>query len=195
MSAMSSSADASARAIDIEPDPARTVGLQVGIALAFVGGLAVYGGLAELRHDPGLLSLDPDYLFVSMLVGLGGMVVLTVLQLAVQGLAMLVAGARPEFGGGMLGKLQPYLYITAPGHRFTRRDYLVVALLPTAVVGLLGAVLVWWWAPFVAGVVLAIALFLSGCVPAWWVSAVVLRQPEGSTYEDLRLGVRVHLPA
>lgn len=181
------------RTLDAVPGPAQAVALQMAALAVMLLGALVYGGLSIARHGLGVLLLEPDQLLMAVLVALAGFVVLGLIHVGGHGLTMLLLGVRPSFGVGMIGKLQPYVSATAPGHRFSRGDYLTVTLAPTVVVSLGAAVLVWWGPPS-AGLVMAVAFYLSGCVVGWWVAGVVLRQPPASTFEDLHTGVRVHLP-
>lgn len=133
-----------------------------------------------------------------LLLGLLGMaaavVGLIVLHEGIHGLAMLPFGARPSFGLGVAGGgVLPYVSTTAAGHRFTRTGYVVVALAPSVVLTVLTLALV-GWSPFGGWLVVPAAFHLGGCVGDWWLVAVAARHPPGSHYEDLREGLRIHLP-
>lgn len=128
---------------------------------------------------------------------MGGLVTLValigamILHELVHGLAMLPFGARPVFGVGRLSVILPYLYCTAPLHRFTRAQFVWIALAPTLLVGALLAALT-AWAPFGAAMALAGGVHLGGCVGDWAMTAVALRQRHGVLIEDTGVGTRFH---
>lgn len=109
---------------------------------------------------------------------------------AIHGMVMLGFGARPRFGVTLVGKVVPAMYTTTAGHRFTRKQYLTVALAPTALVSGLGL-----WAcfgPWAGYLILPLALHLGGCVGDGFAAWRVLHEPPGTEYEDLRDGIRFH---
>lgn len=111
---------------------------------------------------------------------------------AVHGVVMLAFGARPSFGMVLVAGSMPALYATSPGHRFTRAQYLAVAAGPALLISSLGL-----WATSAAwGLVLVfpLAAHLGGCVGDAAAIRNVVRQPRGTLYEDLKDGVRFHLP-
>ncbi len=115
--------------------------------------------------------------------------VVAALHEAIHGLAMLPYGARPTFGILRGAGLVQGFYTTADGHRFTRTQYLVMALAPSVVLIPLSVPLVWspigWalWVPF--------AVHLSGCIGDWTIAARVAAAPSGCAFEDLRDGFRI----
>ena len=129
--------------------------------------------------------------FVSAL--LAGTVLALVLHEAVHGVVMARYGARPKFGVGLMQGKVPYAYATSPGHRYTRREFWWVAMMPTFVVNGLLAVLVFAlpWGPFL---VLPAAIHLSGCVGDWAILRMIDSYPEGTMVEDTREGVILHVP-
>lgn len=179
--------------VDIQPERNHPAALQVLSLLVFVLALVLFGGLALGLSGPSLFSLDPDRLLVSVVAAVAVLLALMLLHVALQAVVILIIGGRPRFSVGMLGKLMPYLTVTAD-QRFTRQEFATVTLVPSLVLALVAPVLVWCWPVLGAGVVVAIGLYLSGCVLGWWVLAEVLRQPEGCMLEDLGTGVRVYLP-
>jgi hypothetical protein len=88
-------------------------------------------------------------------------------------------------GGSVLGAA---FYATAPGHVFSRRQYMSVSVAPTVLVSVagigacllpIGGVL---WLPF--------AIHFTGCVGDLDIARLTRRQPAGTGCEDLRDGVR-----
>ena len=156
------------------------------------------GGVAfGLLSLPQVLAHDPFTSWWNLLPLFGGLVLGTVAALVlhetVHGLAMLRFGARPQFGIGMMQGKAPYAYATAPGHRFTRRQFWWVAMLPTFVVNaaLAALILTLPWGPYL---VLPAALHLSGCVGDWAILRMVSTHPAGTLVEDTRDGVILHIP-
>lgn len=125
------------------------------------------------------------------------MVFIAVLTLAVfivheliHGGAMKAFGAKPQYGVLKIGgsALASAFYATAPGHLFSRNQYLVVALAPTLLLSALGILLCLTplggvaWLPF--------TFHLMGCIGDLAVAWRTVREPSSSTCEDLRDGVR-----
>lgn len=133
-------------------------------------------------------------------------VVVSLLSLVVHeglhGVVMAALGARPQFGAGRMatseidgkpGRKMPYLFATAPGHRFTPQQMTVVALVPTFVVSALFLVLIAASDnPWAFGLVLPAGFHLSGCVGDWHVVGLMRRQPPGTAVEDTRDGMILH---
>jgi hypothetical protein len=107
----------------------------------------------------------------------------------VHGLAMLVYGVHPEFGIFKIGGIFAGFYTTAPGHRFSRRQYLIICLAPLVVITPLGvpACLL----PFGGYMVVPFALLFGGCIGDLTIAWHVLRSPRDVIYEDLRDGLRI----
>lgn len=108
----------------------------------------------------------------------------------IHALAMAALGARPEFGAVAIGKVLPAVYTTAPGHRFTRMQYLIVALAPAVIVSVIG--LAGCFTPVGGYLVIPLATHLAGCTGDGAASLRVLREPPGTMCEDLRDGIRFH---
>jgi hypothetical protein len=107
----------------------------------------------------------------------------------VHGVAIAAFGARPAFGMLMIKHVFPAFYATAPGYRFSRRQYLVIALAPLAVLTPLGILA----CSLSFGDYLAIpfGILLAGCIADVTIAWLVLRAPSDVTCEDLRDGVRL----
>jgi len=108
------------------------------------------------------------------------------------GLVMAGFGARPRFGALMIARLVPALFTTAPGHLFTRPQYLGVALTPAAIISTLGALAC--LTPVGLYLVVPLAIHFAGCVGDFSASIRLLREPRGTRCEDLRDGIRFYRP-
>jgi putative zincin peptidase len=102
---------------------------------------------------------------------------------------VLVFGGRPAFGAGIKAGM-PYLYVTNPGRRFTRNQFLAIALAPLLFIDLLALALVgvhpgWTWAA------VAFVVNTSGAVGDIWVVGLLLRFPASALVEDRTLGFAV----
>jgi hypothetical protein len=117
-----------------------------------------------------------------------------VLHELAHGLAMQAFGARPQYGFMWRSLLA---YATAPGHAFTRNQYLAVSLAPLAALSLaalLGMVLK--PGPDIAWLLaLCAALNASGASGDLWMTAVVAGYPRHAYVVDERDGMRIFLPA
>jgi hypothetical protein len=149
-------------------------------------GIWLFGAVYLLSHGVQELSMElgtPELLLLLAITA--GLLALHEL---VHALAMRRMGAAPTVGADILLKIAPVLYTTAPGHWFSRREYLVVALAPMVVVSGLGVA---WVAigPFGKELILPLALHLSGCIGDLWMAGVILQEPAETTFEDRRDGV------
>ena len=112
-----------------EWQPGRGV-LLLWVLLAFplsLAGMVIFGGVVATRHGgEAIVSIGagelPLLLFALLLLG--------ALHEGAHGLVIRALGARPCYSAGAYRKLMPYLACTAPGYRFTKREYLAIALLP-----------------------------------------------------------------
>jgi hypothetical protein len=149
-------------------------------------GIWLFGAVYLLTH--GVRELSTEIGLPELLLLLAITTGLLALHELVHALAMRRMGAAPSFGADILLKIAPVLFTNAPGHQFSRREYLVVALAPMIVVSSLGAA---WVAlgPFGKELVLPLALHLSGCIGDLWMVGVILAQPPETTFEDRRDGV------
>lgn len=120
--------------------------------------------------------------------------VLVVAHEAIHALVMLRYGAHPRFGAILVGRVMPALYATAQGHRFTRGQYLAVAVAPALTISVLGFLAC--FGPWGGFLILPLAFHLGGCVGDGFAAWRVLREPSGTVFEDLRDGIRFHrMPA
>jgi hypothetical protein len=116
--------------------------------------------------------------------------VLVVVHEAIHALVMRGFGARPTFGALLVGGVMPALYATARGHRFTRRQYLAVAVAPAVVISVLGFLAC--FGPWGGYLIVPLAIHLGGCVGDGFATWKVLREPLGTEFEDLRDGIRFY---
>lgn len=122
-----------------------------------------------------------------------GVAITTALVVGHEGIHALVMsrfGARPRFGATLVGGVMPALYATAPGHRFTRGQYLTVAAAPAVTISVLGFCAC--FGPWGAYLILPLAIHLGGCVGDGFATWRVLRESPGTECEDLRDGVRFY---
>jgi len=115
-------------------------------------------------------------------------VALAAVHEAVHGLVMGVFGARPEFGVLRVNGIPLGFFATAPGHRFSRREYLLVALAPFLVMTPLGAAAC--LLPFGGYLAVPLAIVFGGCIGDLAITWRVLRAPSNADCEDLRDGIR-----
>jgi hypothetical protein len=148
-------------------------------------GILVYLGVATRGDYP----TSGTYGLLEIAAALALILGLAALHEAVHGLLMFAFGARPEFGVLRLEGVPAGFYATAPGHRFTRRRYLVIALAPLAVLAPLGlpACLL----PFGEFLAVPFGLHLAGCIGDVDIARHVLRAPSDVLVEDLRDGMRL----
>jgi hypothetical protein len=107
----------------------------------------------------------------------------------VHALVMLFFGVDPEFGILKVGGIFAGFFTAAPGHRFSRRQYLIICLAPLVVLTPLGvpACLL----PFGTYMVLPFAFVFGGCIGDLTIAWHVLRSPSDVLCEDLRDGLRL----
>ncbi len=107
---------------------------------------------------------------------------------AVHGVVMRSFGASPEFGILRVDGIPLGFFATSPGHRFSRRQYLIVALSPFLVLTTLGvpACLL----PFGVYLAFPLAIICGGCIGDLAITWRVFRAPSNVQCEDLRDGVR-----
>ncbi len=87
----------------------------------------------------------------------------------------------------------PAFYATSVGHRFTRAQYLGVAAAPAIAISVVGFLLC--FQPWGGYLIVPLAIHLGGCVGDAFAFWRVLREPPGTTFEDLRDGIRFHRQA
>jgi hypothetical protein len=151
-----------------------------------LGGVVFYGLVASRGNPPSGGTVEPLVLLAIAVISVAVMIV----HELVHGAVIAVFGARPRFGATLIGGsvLGTAFYTTAPGHVFTRRQYLAVTLAPTVLLSVAGipACLL----PFGNMLWLPFAIHFTGCVGDLGIARLTYRQPAGTGCEDLRDGVR-----
>jgi hypothetical protein len=109
------------------------------------------------------------------------------------GVAMRVFGARPKYGVIWRGLM---FFATAPGHAFSRNQYLAVILAPLASLSLLAVVgmVVFTGTWMVMVLALCAAINAASASGDLWMASVVVRQPPDAFVVDEREGMRLFLP-
>ena len=106
----------------------------------------------------------------------------------VHGLAIRYYGGEPRYGVGLAHFVLPYAYATTD-HRFSRNQFVVVALAPLVVLTLVGVALLvafgWGW------LVVPLAANAGGAVGDLWMVLTVLGYPSHVSVEDSTTGVRI----
>jgi len=149
-------------------------------------GLPVFLLPVMLRSGSGSGSFKVGPVDVLVVVALTAL--LMVVHEAIHGLVMRGFGARPTFGATLVGHLVPALYTTADGYRFSRGQYLTVAVAPALTISVLGFLAC--FGPWGGFLIVPLAIHLGGCVGDGFAAARTLREPSTSTCEDLRDGIR-----
>jgi hypothetical protein len=181
---------------DWRPGKAAVLAWNALAVLLFVVGLVVFGLPVVARAARGGTSvafiIPITNAVIAVVIVLLVSAALLVMHEGIHALVMRLFGARPRFGVTAVAGLLPALYTTAPGHVFTRRQYLGVAVAPAVALSTLGFLAC--FSPFGGYLVVPLAIHLSGCVGDAAATERVLRQPAGTGCEDLRDGIRFHLP-
>jgi hypothetical protein len=107
---------------------------------------------------------------------------------AIHGVVMVAFGSRPTFGVLKNDGFPIGLYATSPGHRFSKSQYLIVALAPLAILGPIGILAC--WLPNGGYLVVPFAAHLAGCIGDLTIVWHVLRAPAGVACEDMQDGTR-----
>ena len=186
-------AEAASDVVEWRPDRATAVLWNLVAVPMLLSSLLLYFRLATLPlGTSGRAVLRPVDLLLFLLLTLGVTTVLLVAHEGLHGLVMAGFGARPRFGALLIARLAPALFTTAPGHLFTRAQYLTVALTPAAVISTLGALACLTSVGLY--LVVPLAIHFAGCVGDFAASLRLVREPRGTLYEDLRDGIRFHRP-
>ncbi len=151
---------------------------------------AAYAALmvAFPRRSAQVLTFAPLDLLV-MVVILG---VALVAHEGIHGLVISTYGGKPRFAWAFVARVLPYLYCTAPGQRFSKQRYAIVALSPTLFVSL--ALIVGLRSSAGVLFVIPFGIHLGVCVNDWVVTYRALREPPGSLIEDVADGILIHPP-
>ena len=123
----------------------------------------------------------------------GGIFVVLAIHEMTHGILMRTFGAHPRFGFWTAGGM---FYAKAPGHVFTRWNYLVIVLGPLTILSLLacGGILLLSGTPLVWFPALWAVVNASAANADVWITAVILRYPATACVVDEADGLRVLLP-
>jgi hypothetical protein len=178
------------RTHDWRPSKSEALAWNAAAALLLVLGLVLFGlpVFARAGHPGGRVTIS----LVSLAAVLAAVTALACLHEGVHALVMRVVGARPSFGVTIVAGAFPALYTTAPGHVFSRRQYLGVTVAPGVALSALGFLAC--FSSFGGYLVIPLAVHLAGCVGDAAATQQLLRQPAGTRCEDLRDGIRFHSP-
>jgi hypothetical protein len=147
---------------------------------------AVFGLVACRGQLPSGFSVDTMEMAIIAVIT----VALFLWHEAIHGALMAHFGAHPEFGFLKIGgsALGSALFTTTPGFLYTRRQYLLIIVAPTAFLSALGILLCLTpvatvcWLPF--------TFHSMGCVGDCAIALRTLQEPATTMCEDLRDGVR-----
>jgi hypothetical protein len=174
--------------VDWRPDTAAAVAWNIAGLVITVAALILFALPVMLRSGTMSGTFEVGLLDILLVV------VLTVALMAVHegihGLVMLGFGMRPMFGAMLIAHVLPALYTTAAGHRFARRQYLVIAAAPALLISVIGFLAC--FGPWAGYLIVPLAIHLGGCVGDAAAVLRTLREPSSTTCEDLRDGIRFH---
>ena len=145
---------------------------------ALVAGFLAAEALAGRLH-PDLGSTPPGASVA--LPFLAGIAVTFVLHELAHAAAFRALGARPRVGVMRRGGL-PYIYVSAPGHPFTRGRFLAAGTAPLVLLDALGLALVALPGIWSLGVAM-VAVNTAGAVGDLWLCGRLLREPPGARWE------------
>jgi len=170
-------------------DPKRLALVNLLGLLALPFSAATFGALAAGLAKASPVALDAGSEAATVLVTVGVLFATVIVHEGTHGAAIRLCGNRPFFGFQWAG-LVPYA--TAPGQRFTRNQYVAVALAPLAVLSAvgLGSFLV-LPASSLPWLVFALVINAAGSVGDVWMSLVALRYPRSARVVDERDGLRI----
>lgn len=154
--------------------------------LLFAGSTAAYIALAgALTASPGLPPpLALPVIFVAVIV----------VHEALHGIGFVAFGGRPRFGFAVRGGM-PVAFATSPGKRFTKRQFLIIGLLPLVGIGA-AAIAVAGSAQLAGYGLLAFSLNTAGACGDVWMVALILQSPATTMFEDTDgLTLDAYLPA
>ena len=161
----------------------------LALLLAVMFGLGFFWLARQLGNAPKLAWRAQE-----IMVFVVGLFAVLVLHEWVHGVLMRIHGAKPRYGffarGGMF-------YAKAPGHTFTRRQYLVVVLGPLVGLSLLAVLSIGLLqgTPWVWVVSLWAIMNASAANADVWIAALLLKHPAAAYVVDERDGMRILVPS
>lgn len=161
-----------------------------GLGLLIVGIMA-FSALYASTHDgeSGFAFTGVEALG-AILVTLLLIIALVILHEWLHGQSMRRFGATPHYGVGMATRIMPYFFCTARGHRFEKRQFLIVTLAPSVIISALCALAI--TLPIGGWLVLPAAVHLGGCIGDFWITGFVASKSGHMRFEDTITGVRFH---
>ena len=172
-----------------------TVVSTVGVLVSLVGFLLVYvlatgdASVSEFGFGAaaGWWNLGLTFLFF-----VGSMVLVIVAHELCHGAAIRAFGGTPRYGFGVAYAVFPYAFATTDT-RFSRNQFLVVALAPLVLLTLLGlpVMVVFEW-PWLA---VPLALNAGGAVGDIWMALTLLSYPAEVSVVDSETGLKLYGPA
>lgn len=174
--------------VDWRPDGAEVRVWTVIAIVVTVLGVPLFALPMLIAHGGGSIKVD----FIAVVIVIALTLILAVIHEAIHGAVMLLFGARPSFGATLVASSMPAFYATSPGHRFTRFQFVALAAAPALLVSAAGlAATLGMWGAYL---IFPLAAHLGGCVGDGAAIAQVLRRPRGTMCEDLKDGIRFHMP-
>jgi len=172
-----------------------TVVSTVGFLVSLFGFLLLYYGVTG---DPAVteFAFTPDTGWWNMgltLLVIAGLTLGIILPHELcHGLAIRAFGGHPQYGFGVVYFVFPYAFATTET-RFTRNQFLVVALAPLVVLSVIGIpimlVFEWKW------LAIPLAMNAGGAVGDIWMALTLLSYPSGVTVIDTTTGLEIYGPA
>ena len=171
--------------------PGRTAAAVINIAgvLVVPAGFVLNFFLWARSRAAGGGSFDMAHLLLGIAVTLALITVLLIAHEAAHAAAMRVFGSRPQVGLTRIGGKIPAVHCIAPGARFSRLQYLAIALAPLVVTGG-GCALIVAVVPFGGWLVVPGAVHLAGGVGDVALAFTAIRQPPGTLIEELPAGLQ-----
>lgn len=163
--------------------------LNVGGLAVLVGALFVYGGIWATATGSSGASITALDVLIAVVATFGVMG----LHEGIHGVAIAAFGGKPVYGATMIGKALPAFYCTSHGTRFTKVQFIAIALAPAVVLGV-GTAIAIATLPSGGWLVAPAAFHFAGCVGDFAMTYIAARLPPGSLVEDLASGMRLYLP-
>lgn len=172
----------------------RTLALRLALVsmLGFSISLGVFAWLYDVFTDSSLatqvITFDGSEGLLDLLVFIVLMAAIIFPHEFVHELAIRYFGGTPRYGVGFAHFVLPYAYATTD-HRFTRNQFIVVALAPLVVLTLIGGILMtvfqWAW------LIVPLAANAGGAVGDLWMVLTLLSYPAHVRIEDSTTGFRI----
>ncbi len=163
----------------------------LALVLVVIGLIGFSSLYASARDTAASVEVAGAEALVALVVTVLLIALLMVLHEWVHGRAMKAFGGEPQYGAGMMHRIVPYFSCTAPGHRFTKWQFLVIGLAPCIVLTV-PCLLAIAFLPMGGWLIIPAAVHLGGCIGDFWMSGKVLAQGGDLLFEDCTTGIRFH---